>query len=145
MSETVTQLLDRYDDDLMELARLSTQGMFDKDLYASASEARQQIVDLVAAARREVETVTQRAIRAEADLATSRAALEDVLWQEAHPNVEVVSRRRAEDDEKLWVAYDRSGNVNDTEWFAIAEGDTWKEALRNARRALAQEAGDATR
>jgi len=142
MSETVTQLLDRYDDDLMELARLSTQGMFDKDLYASASEARQQIVDLVAAARREVETVTQRAIRAEADLATSRAALEDVLWQEAHPNVEVVSRRRAEDDEKLWVAYDRSGNVNDTEWFAIAEGDTWKEALRNARRALAQEAGD---
>ena len=53
MSETVTQLLDRYDDDLMELARLSTQGMFDKDLYASASEARQQIVDLVAAARRE--------------------------------------------------------------------------------------------
>ncbi len=143
MSETVTQLLDRYDDDLMELARLSTQGMFDKDLYASASEARQQIVDLVAAARREVETVTQRAIRAEADLATSRAALEDVLWQEAHPNVEVVSRRRAEDDEKLWVAYDRSGNVNDTEWFAIAEGDTWKEALRNARRALAQEAGDA--
>ena len=143
MSETVTQLLDRYDDDLMELARLSTQGMFDKDLYASASEARQQIVDLVAAARREVETVTQRAIQAEADLATSRAALEDVLWQEAHPNVEVVSRRRAEDDEKLWVAYDRSGNVNDTEWFAIAEGDTWKEALRNARRALAQEAGDA--
>ena len=142
MSETVTQLLDRYDDDLMELARLSTQGMFDKDLYASASEARQQIVDLVAAARREVETVTQRAIQAEADLATSRAALEDVLWQEAHPNVEVVSRRRAEDDEKLWVAYDRSGNVNDTEWFAIAEGDTWKEALRNARRALAQEAGD---
>ena len=97
----------------------------------------------LAAARREVETVTQRAIRAEADLATSRAALEDVLWQEAHPNVEVVSRRRAEDDEKLWVAYDRSGNVNDTEWFAIAEGDTWKEALRNARRALAQEAGDA--
>lgn len=79
------------------------------------------------------------------DLAASRAALEDVLWQEAHPNVEVVSRRRAEDDEKLWVAYDRSGNVNDTEWFAIAEGDTWKEALRNARRALAQEAGDATR
>ena len=143
MSETVTQLLDRYDDDLMELARLSTQGMFDKDLYASASEARQQIVDLVAAARREVEAVTQRAIQAEADLATSRAALEDVLWQEAHPNVEVVSRRRAEDDEKLWVAYDRSGNVNDTEWFAIAEGDTWKEALRNARRALAQEAGDA--
>ena len=59
MSETVTQLLDRYDDDLMELARLSTQGMFDKDLYASASEARQQIVDLVAAARREVETVTR--------------------------------------------------------------------------------------
>lgn len=56
MSETVTQLLDRYDDDLMELARLSTQGMFDKDLYASASETRQQIVDLVAAARREVET-----------------------------------------------------------------------------------------
>ncbi len=78
MSETVTQLLDRYDDDLMELARLSTQGMFDKDLYASASEARQQIVDLVAAARREVETVTQRAIRAEADLATSRAEREDV-------------------------------------------------------------------
>ena len=200
MSETVTQLLDRYDDDLMELARLSTQGMFDKDLYASASEARQQIVDLVAAARREVETVTRERdevlvamegivevyspnanhsqhmlSRAEyclkgkrdhiaahvegyrqelaypktenaalrADLATSRAALEDVLWQEAHPNVEVVSRRRAEDDEKLWVAYDRSGNVNDTEWFAIAEGDTWKEALRNARRALAQEAGDA--
>ena len=99
----------------------------------------------VAAARRECEAVTQRAIQAEADLATSRAALEDVLWQEAHPNVEVVSRRRAEDDEKLWVAYDRSGNVNDTEWFAIAEGDTWKEALRNARRALAQEAGDATR
>jgi len=216
MSETVTQLLDRYDDDLMELARLSTQGMFDKDLYASASEARQQIVDLVAAARREVETAQAesrlrgetidalrkevagweertkhlgsvvlrawevlrkwwqwskledrdepfadalaRAIAEDAshdayalsemrrlneDLATSRAALEDVLWQEAHPNVEVVSRRRAEDDEKLWVAYDRSGNVNDTEWFAIAEGDTWKEALRNARRALAQEAGDA--
>lgn len=176
MSETVTQLLDRYDDDLMELARLSTQGMFDKDLYASASEARQQIVDLVAAARREVETMREAASRtwpmtwndkpvsewtngdvanyvagywrhlydaSDRDLATSRAALEDVLWQEAHPNVEVVSRRRAEDDEKLWVAYDRSGNVNDTEWFAIAEGDTWKEALRNARRALAQEAGDA--
>ena len=106
--------------------------------FVALATAAQQL----AAARREVETVTQRAIRAEADLATSRAALEDVLWQEAHPNVEVVSRRRAEDDEKLWVAYDRSGNVNDTEWFAIAEGDTWKEALRNARRALAQEAGD---
>ena len=99
MSETVTQLLDRYDDDLMELARLSTQGMFDKDLYASASEARQQIVDLVAAARREGEAVQQRCewvatalhgdpmfgpgcdeplvqqVRAlQADLATSRAA-----------------------------------------------------------------------
>ena len=85
MSETVTQLLDRYDDDLMELARLSTQGMFDKDLYASASEARQQIVDLVAAARREVETVNEEAERQagvicnlNTDLATSRAALEDV-------------------------------------------------------------------
>ncbi len=33
------------------------------------------VLTALAAARREVETVTQRAIRAEADLATSRAAL----------------------------------------------------------------------
>ncbi len=135
MSETVTQLLDRYDDDLMELARLSTQGMFDKDLYASASEARQQIVDLVAAARREVETVTQRAIRAEADLATSRAEREDV--------------RRVE----KWLAKDfQLGRYVKTtgsgKLVAIEEDPDMAVvaiSLEALGRALAQEAGDATR
>ena len=132
MSETVTQLLDRYDDDLMELARLSTQGMFDKDLYASASEARQQIVDLVAAARREVETVTQRAIRAEADLATSRAALEDVrrveAWMEDYPDGRYVDVSRG--------------------WFCMVDvrrgddEDVPAESIAALGRALAQEAGD---
>ena len=132
MSETVTQLLDRYDDDLMELARLSTQGMFDKDLYASASEARQQIVDLVAAARREVDTVTQRAIRAEADLATSRAALEDVrrveAWMEDYPDGRYVDVSRG--------------------WFCMVDvrrgddEDVPAESIAALGRALAQEAGD---
>ena len=141
MSETVTQLLDRYDDDLMELARLSTQGMFDKDLYASASEARQQIVDLVAAARREVETVTQRAIRAEADLATSRAALEDVRRVEAR-----IQAGNAPDLPEHSIA----GLVNarygaivrwEDEETTVATGDS----LEALGRALAQEAGDAMR
>ena len=37
-----------------------------------------ELAEQLAAARREGEAVTQRAIQAEADLATSRAALEDV-------------------------------------------------------------------
>ena len=127
MSETVTQLLDRYDDDLMELARLSTQGMFDKDLYASASEARQQIVDLVAAARREVETVTR-----ERD--ESRAALEDVrrveAWMEDYPDGRYVDVSRG--------------------WFCMVDvrrgddEDVPAESIAALGRALAQEAGDDT-
>ena len=139
MSETVTQLLDRYDDDLMELARLSTQGMFDKDLYASASEARQQIVDLVAAARREVETVNEEAERQagvicnlNTDLATSRAALEDVrrveAWMEDYPDGRYVDVSRG--------------------WFCMVDvrrgddEDVPAESIAALGRALAQEAGD---
>ena len=142
MSETVTQLLDRYDDDLMELARLSTQGMFDKDLYASASEARQQIVDLVAAARREVETVNEEAERQagvicnlNTDLATSRAALEDVrrveAWMEDYPDGRYVDVSRG--------------------WFCMVDvrrgddEDVPAESIAALGRALAQEAGDAMR
>ena len=122
MSETVTQLLDRYDDDLMELARLSTQGMFDKDLYASASETRQQIVDLVAAARREVETAqAESRLRGE----TIDALRKEVAgWEERTKHLGSVVLRAWEVLRKWWQwskLEDRDEQFADALARAIAE------------------------
>lgn len=91
------------------------------------------VAEQLAAARREVEAVTQRAIQAEADLATSRAALEDVrrveAWMEDYPDGRYVDVSRG--------------------WFCMVDvrrgddEDVPAESIAALGRALAQEAGDA--
>ena len=91
------------------------------------------VLTALAAARREGEAVTQRAIQAEADLATSRAALEDVRrvekWLEDYPDGRYVDVSRG--------------------WFCMVDvrrgddEDVPAESIAALGRALAQEAGDA--
>lgn len=141
MSETVTQLLDRYDDDLMELARLSTQGMFDKDLYASASETRQQIVDLVAAARREVETAqAESRLRGE----TIDALRKEVAgWEERTKHLGSVVLRAWEVLRKWWQwskLEDRDEPFADALARAIAEDASHDAYALSEMRRLNEEA-----
>lgn len=99
------------------------------------------VLTALAAARREGEAVTQRAIQAEADLATSRAAQEDVRRVEAW-----IQAGNAPDLPEHSIA----GLVNarygaivrwEDEETTVATGDS----LEALGRALAQEAGDAMR
>ena len=96
------------------------------------------VLNALGAARREVEAVTQRAIQAEADLATSRAAQEDVRRVEAW-----IQAGNAPDLPEHSIA----GLVNarygaivrwEDEETTVATGDS----LEALGRALAQEAGD---
>lgn len=56
-------------------------------------------------------------------------------WLEAHPNVEISFDGYSGEDEP-WRAHRITGGYNDREWNLIATGETYRDCIDAARRAM---------